>query len=200
MDVLGENAQEQFDLNMPAVPDRMTLYPVIPFFSTTHPEVPADSIDFPTGRWGNFYDSNTGELANGMLFKSKDHLKGSVQDYSVRFARREYQMVESKKNLWKVSCKYDAQTGCCWMLRAIFKSNMGLFKVTRYVGPHTCLMNEISVDHGNIEKSMIATHLLGMVRQDPSCDIKHVQQIVKDKFRFEVPYHKAWHALKAARE
>ncbi|KAL2237561.1 UNVERIFIED_CONTAM: hypothetical protein Sindi_0947800 [Sesamum indicum] len=96
MDVLGENAQEQFDLNMPAVPDRM-----------------------PYIRWGNFYDSNTGELANGMLFK---------------------------------------------------------------------------------RKGMIATHLLGMVHQDPSCDIKHVQQLVKDKFGFEVPYPKAWHALKAARE
>ncbi|KAL0376901.1 UNVERIFIED_CONTAM: hypothetical protein Scaly_0807700 [Sesamum calycinum] len=40
-----------------------------------HPEVPADSIDIPTGAWGNFYDSNTGELARGMVFKSKDHLK-----------------------------------------------------------------------------------------------------------------------------
>ncbi|KAL2237913.1 UNVERIFIED_CONTAM: hypothetical protein Sindi_0983000 [Sesamum indicum] len=39
-----------------------------------------------------------------------------------------------------------------------------------------------------------------MVLQDSSYDIKHVQQIVKDKFDFEVPYHKAWHALKAARE
>ncbi|KAL2237884.1 UNVERIFIED_CONTAM: hypothetical protein Sindi_0980100 [Sesamum indicum] len=102
MDVLGENAQEHFDLNMSVVPDRMNLYPVILFFNTTHQEVPADSIDIPTG--------------------------------------------------------------------------------------------------SNLRKSMIAIHLLGMVRQDPSCDTKHVQQIVKDKFDFEVPYHKAWHALKAARE
>ncbi|KAL0302338.1 UNVERIFIED_CONTAM: hypothetical protein Scaly_3035800 [Sesamum calycinum] len=35
-----------------------------------HPEVPADSIDIPTGAWGNFYDSNTGELAIGMVFKT----------------------------------------------------------------------------------------------------------------------------------
>ncbi|KAL2236636.1 UNVERIFIED_CONTAM: hypothetical protein Sindi_0855300, partial [Sesamum indicum] len=97
---------------------------------TTHPKVPADSIDIPTGKWGNFYDSNTGELANGMVFKSKDHLKASVQDYSIRFARGEYRVVESNKQLQKVACKYDEQTGCCWMLRAILKSNMGFFKVT----------------------------------------------------------------------
>ncbi|KAL0413984.1 UNVERIFIED_CONTAM: hypothetical protein Sradi_1600100 [Sesamum radiatum] len=44
-------------------------------------EIPADSIDVPTGNWGHFYDSNTGELALGMVFKSKDHLKASVQDF-----------------------------------------------------------------------------------------------------------------------
>ncbi|KAL0423085.1 UNVERIFIED_CONTAM: hypothetical protein Sradi_0843300 [Sesamum radiatum] len=47
---------------------------------------------------------------------------------------------------------------------------------------------------------MIATHLLGMVRQDPAYDIKYVQQNVKDRFGFDISYHKAWHALKAARE
>ncbi|KAL0416596.1 UNVERIFIED_CONTAM: hypothetical protein Slati_3491500 [Sesamum latifolium] len=163
-------------------------------------EIPADSIDVPTGNWGHFYDSNTGELSLGMVFKSKDHLKASIQDFSVRHARREYKVVESNPKLWKVCCKWDVETGCNWMLRGIFKSNMGLFKITRYAGLHTCLMNEISVDHGNLGKSMIATHLLGMVRQDPSYEIKNVRQTIKDKFGFEIPYHKAWQALKAARE
>ncbi|KAL0298241.1 UNVERIFIED_CONTAM: hypothetical protein Sangu_3152700 [Sesamum angustifolium] len=69
------------------------------------------------------------------------------EDFSVRFARREYRVVESKPKLWKVACKYDQQTGCSWMLRGIFQPNMGLFKITKYAGPHTCLMNEISVEH-----------------------------------------------------
>ncbi|KAL0435825.1 UNVERIFIED_CONTAM: hypothetical protein Sradi_0290400 [Sesamum radiatum] len=163
-------------------------------------EIPADSIDVPTGNWGHFYDSNTGELALGMVFKSKDHLKASVQDFSVRHARREYRVVESNPKLWKVCCKWDVETGCNWMLRGIFKSNMRLFKITRYAGPHTCLMNEFSVDHGNLGKSMIATHLMGMVREDPTFAIKNVRQTIKDKFGFEIPYHKAWQALKAARE
>ncbi|KAL0405443.1 UNVERIFIED_CONTAM: hypothetical protein Slati_3858200, partial [Sesamum latifolium] len=112
-------------------------------------EISADSIDVPTGNWGHFCDSNTGELALGMIFKSKDHLKASVQDFSVRFARQEYKVVESNPKLWK---------------------------------------------------SMIATHLLGMVRQDPSYEIKNIRQTIKDKFGFEIPYHKAWQALKTARE
>ncbi|KAL0373368.1 UNVERIFIED_CONTAM: hypothetical protein Sradi_3252500 [Sesamum radiatum] len=205
MDVLGNNADapttpvdENFDLNMPtgSVPP-YNLYPVPAFFRTTYPEISVDSIDVPTGNWGHFYDSNTGELALGMIFKSKDHLKASVQDFSVQHARREYRVVESNPKLWKVCCKWDVESGCNWMLRGIFKSNLRLFKITRYVGPHTCLMNEISVDHGNLGKSMIATHLMGMVREDPSFAIKNVRQTIKDKFEFEIPYHKAWQALKA---
>ncbi|KAK4404071.1 hypothetical protein Sango_0775700 [Sesamum angolense] len=109
IDVLGNNAngptnqrQDHFDLNMPVACEPTNLYSVIPFFEAMHPEVPADSIDIPTGAWGNFYDSNTGELTLGIVFKSKDHLKASVQNFSIRFARREYQVVESKPKLWKV--------------------------------------------------------------------------------------------------
>ncbi|KAL0361913.1 UNVERIFIED_CONTAM: hypothetical protein Sradi_3875800 [Sesamum radiatum] len=47
---------------------------------------------------------------------------------------------------------------------------------------------------------MIATHLLGMVRQDPVYDIKYVQQNVKDSPDFDISYYKVWHALKTARE
>ncbi|KAL0295318.1 UNVERIFIED_CONTAM: hypothetical protein Sangu_3201100 [Sesamum angustifolium] len=75
----------------------------------------------------------------------------------------------------------------------------GLIQNYQVAGPHTCLMTEISVEHGNLGKSMIATHL-GMVRQDPAYDIKFVQQNVKDRFGFEISYHKAWQSLKAARE
>ncbi|KAL0349370.1 UNVERIFIED_CONTAM: hypothetical protein Sangu_1164800 [Sesamum angustifolium] len=93
MDVLGNNAngptnqiQDHFDWNMHVASEPTNLYSVIPFFQATHPEVPIDSIDIPTGTWGNFYDSNTGELALGIVFKSKEHLKASVQDFSIRFA------------------------------------------------------------------------------------------------------------------
>ncbi|KAL0425926.1 UNVERIFIED_CONTAM: hypothetical protein Sradi_1127400 [Sesamum radiatum] len=85
IDVLGNTAsgprsqrQDQFDLNMPVSCEPTNLYSVIPFFEAMHPEVPADSIDIPTGAWGNFYNSNWG-ARKGMVFKSKDHLKASFR-------------------------------------------------------------------------------------------------------------------------
>ncbi|KAL0312508.1 UNVERIFIED_CONTAM: hypothetical protein Sradi_5650100 [Sesamum radiatum] len=64
MDVLGNNADApttpvdgNFDLNMPtgSVPP-YNLYPVPAFFRTTHPEIPADSIDVPTEYDCNSFD------------------------------------------------------------------------------------------------------------------------------------------------
>ncbi|KAL0379000.1 UNVERIFIED_CONTAM: hypothetical protein Sradi_3205500 [Sesamum radiatum] len=162
LDVLGSNGNESeshvqqgIDLNIPASLGPHSLLPAILFFCTTHPEVPVDSYDIPSGSWGHFYDSNSGELECGMIFKTKAHLIASVQDFSVRFARREYRVVESKLKLWKVACKYGGVTGCNWMLRGMFKAKMRLFKITNYAGPHTCLMNEISIDHRNMAREEV---------------------------------------------
>ncbi|KAL0348051.1 UNVERIFIED_CONTAM: hypothetical protein Sangu_1032900 [Sesamum angustifolium] len=97
IDVLGNTAsgprnqrQDHFDLNMPVACEPTNLYSVIPFFEAMHPEVPADSIDIPTGAWADWLQ------------------------------------LDAKRDI---------------------PANMGLFKITKYAGPHTCLMNEISVEH-----------------------------------------------------
>ncbi|KAL0344444.1 UNVERIFIED_CONTAM: hypothetical protein Sradi_4275700 [Sesamum radiatum] len=112
---------------------------------------------------------------------------GSVPPYNL------YPSFFKSKDHLKASVHFDMQDENTEWSKAI--QNYG-----RYAGPHTCLMNEVSVDHGNLGKSMIATHLMGMVREDPTFAIKNVRQTIKDKFGFEIPYHKAWQALKAARE
>ncbi|KAK6120358.1 hypothetical protein DH2020_045896 [Rehmannia glutinosa] len=61
-------------------------------------------------------------------------------------------------------------------------------------------MNEISIDHRNMCKNMIARLLVGSVQCDPGCAVKHAQQQVKEKYGWEISYHKAWHGLKRARE
>ncbi|KAL2253791.1 UNVERIFIED_CONTAM: hypothetical protein Sindi_0173800 [Sesamum indicum] len=93
LDVLESNSNESsshveegINLNKPASSSPLSLYLVIPFFSTPHPEVTVDSHDILSGNWGHFYDSNFGELECGMIFKGKAHLKASVQDFSMLFA------------------------------------------------------------------------------------------------------------------
>ncbi|KAL0453823.1 UNVERIFIED_CONTAM: hypothetical protein Slati_1360400 [Sesamum latifolium] len=61
-------------------------------------------------------------------------------------------------------------------------------------------MNEMSLEHGNLDRSYVATLLLGQVKYDPVYGIKNVIQTVKDQLGFDVSYAKAWYSLKMARE
>ncbi|KAI3465887.1 hypothetical protein Pfo_022550 [Paulownia fortunei] len=177
------------------------LYPSIPFISTTYPEIYADSIFISTGDCGKFYDSNKGVLDVGMIFKDKKHLISVVKDFSIRFARREYRVVESTPKLWKVVYKHSiTDMWRRWELRASLKANLGMFKITRYGGNHTCMIDRMSVDHHNLDKNYIATLLVGIIWDDPMCQIKYVMQFVKQKLGFEISYSKAWYSLKRTRE
>ncbi|KAL0452668.1 UNVERIFIED_CONTAM: hypothetical protein Slati_1244900 [Sesamum latifolium] len=61
-------------------------------------------------------------------------------------------------------------------------------------------MNEISLEHGNLDRSYVATLLLGQVKCDHVYRIKNVIQTVKDQLEFDISYAKAWYSLKMARE
>ncbi|KAL8523226.1 hypothetical protein ACS0TY_013266 [Phlomoides rotata] len=65
----------------------------VPFFSSLYEDVPIDSIDIPRGSL--IYDADDGVLKKGMIFKDKKHLQSVVKDYSVRYAKREYIVVQS---------------------------------------------------------------------------------------------------------
>ncbi|XP_073130798.1 uncharacterized protein [Henckelia pumila] len=136
-----------------------------------------------------------------MVFKDKKDLIASVKDYSVRVSRREYLVVESTRILWKIQCKNDSSTvRCRWGLRASFKEKTGYWKITRYGGPHTCISTNVGIYHHNLNSDMVAHTLLGIVRCDPSYEIKYIIESVKDKYGYQISYTKAWRSLKRAVE
>ncbi|XP_075473334.1 uncharacterized protein LOC142504342 [Primulina tabacum] len=178
-------------------PVGLPLYDVPQFFSTIYDEQCPDSVGIPSASNLRYYNADKGELCTNMIFKDKKHLIAAVKDFSVRVARREYQVVESTKTLWKVRCKNKySNTNCSWVLRASLKSKLGYFKITKYGGPHTCMSSQVGLDHHNLDKNMIAKTLAGIVRCDPSCEIKYVIQLVKDRYNYQISYGKAWYSLK----
>ncbi|KAL0327019.1 UNVERIFIED_CONTAM: hypothetical protein Sangu_1779900 [Sesamum angustifolium] len=186
-------------------PDRVdinpTFYRSIPFFQQTFPEIPADSVDVPNLRYAKFYNKSEGRLDKGMLFKTKEELMEAVQDHSIRHARREYYVTESSKTKWKVLCKHSTEEQWCrWEVRGGYKPKIRRWAITQYGGTHTCVLNNMSLAHGNINRAYIASLHLGHVKCNPSYGIKHVIQNVKDQTGYDVPYQKAWYSLKMARE
>ncbi|KAL0294514.1 UNVERIFIED_CONTAM: hypothetical protein Sangu_3215900 [Sesamum angustifolium] len=188
----------------PALPDlntQPTFYRSIPFFQQTFPEIPADSVDVPNLRYAKFYNKSEGRLDKGMLFKTKEELMEAVQDHSIRHARREYYVTESSKTKWKVLCKHSTEEQWCrWELRGAYKPKIRRWEITVYKGTHTCVLNNMSLAHGNINRAYIASLHLGHVKCNPSYGIKHIIQNVKDQTGYDVPYQKAWYSLKMARE
>ncbi|KAL0379614.1 UNVERIFIED_CONTAM: hypothetical protein Sangu_0025700 [Sesamum angustifolium] len=188
----------------PALPDlntQPTFYRSIPFFQQTFPEIPADSVDVPNLRYAKFYNKSEGRLDKGMLFKTKEKLMEAVQDHFIRHARREYYVTESSKTKWKVLCKHSTEEQWCrWELRGAYKPKIRRWKITVYKGTHTCVLNNMSLAHGNINRAYIASLHLGHVKCNPSYGIKHIIQNVKDQRGYDVPYQKTWYSLKMARE
>ncbi|KAL0347888.1 UNVERIFIED_CONTAM: hypothetical protein Scaly_1804800 [Sesamum calycinum] len=188
----------------PALPDRTTqpiFYRSIPFFEQTFPEIPADSVDVPNLRYAKFYNKFEGRLDKGMLFKTKEELMEAVQDHSIRHTRREYYVTENSKTKWKVLCKHSTEEQWCrWELRGGYKPKIRRWEITVYKGTHTCVLNNMPLSHGNINRAYIASLHLGYVKCNPSYGIKHVIQNVNDQTGYDVPYQKAWYSLKKARD
>ncbi|XP_012840692.1 PREDICTED: uncharacterized protein LOC105961007 [Erythranthe guttata] len=114
------------------------------FFAKAYPEIPADSIDVPIGPWAKTYDRSTGVLEVGMMFNSKNGLVCAVEDYSTRFAKREYRVVDNAPNSWKVVCKHGtADRPCRWWVRGLVKAHKLHFTITRYGGDHTCVVPNV---------------------------------------------------------
>ncbi|XP_075481183.1 uncharacterized protein LOC142521893 [Primulina tabacum] len=89
---------------------------------------------------------------------------------------------------------------CRWGLRASLKDKTGYLKIKNYGGPHTCISTSVGIDHKNLNSDMVAHTLLGVVRCDPSYEIKYIIEKVKDKYGYQSSYTKAWRSLKRAME
>ncbi|XP_011100188.2 uncharacterized protein LOC105178424 [Sesamum indicum] len=131
----------------------------------------------------------------------REALIEAVKERSLRYARREYWVPESSKTKWKVLCRHTTEAmRCRWELRGIYKPKMGRWTITKYGGDHTCILNQMSLEHGNLDRVYVASLLLGHVKCNPSYGIKHVIQTVKDHTGYDIAYQKAWYSLKMARE
>ncbi|KZV39040.1 hypothetical protein F511_38090 [Dorcoceras hygrometricum] len=97
----GRDGNDRFEYIGPSSPVQPSLYDVPEFFSTIYDEQCPDSIGVPSVSSLSYYNADRGEISTNMVFKDKKHLISAIKDFSVRVARREYEVVESMKTLWK---------------------------------------------------------------------------------------------------
>ncbi|KAL5159749.1 hypothetical protein HKD37_15G044012 [Glycine soja] len=161
--------------------------------SISHPdEEDICGLDMPT-------TFNVGqELYVGMDFDSKDAVKNALKQYVMK-VHQSFKVVETKSHKYIVCCPNNTEESPCpFYMRAILSKKTDAWKVTQWGGPHTCLNMTMTQDHEKLDSNLIATCVVGMIREDPSIKIYLIQERINSEFSYKVSYRKAWMAKQKA--
>ncbi|KAL5123902.1 hypothetical protein HKD37_02G004397 [Glycine soja] len=138
------------------------------------------------------------ELYVGMDFDSKDAVKSALKQYVMK-VYQSFKVVESKSNNYIICCmNKSANCPCSFYMRAILSKKTYSWKVTQWGGPHTCLNMTMTQDHEKLDLDLIATCVVGMIREDPSIKVSLIQERINSEFAYKVSYKKAWMAKQKA--
>ncbi|KAH1199416.1 hypothetical protein GmHk_18G052782 [Glycine max] len=125
------------------------------------------------------------ELYVGMEFDSKDAVKNAVKQYVMK-VHQSFKVVESKSNKYVVCClNKSAECPCPFYMRAILSKKTDTWKVTQWGGPHTCLNMIMTQDHEKLDSDLIATCVVGMIREDPSIKVSLIQERINSEFAYK---------------
>ncbi|KAH1249136.1 hypothetical protein GmHk_05G012564 [Glycine max] len=138
------------------------------------------------------------ELYVGMDFDSKDAVKNALKQYVMK-VHQSFKVVETKSHKYIVCCPNNTEESPCpFYMRAILSKKTDAWKVSQWGGPHTCLNMTMTQDHEKLDSNLIATCVVGMIREDPSIKISLIQERINNEFSYKVSYRKAWMAKQKA--
>ncbi|KAL5165164.1 hypothetical protein HKD37_18G050335 [Glycine soja] len=126
------------------------------------------------------------ELYVGMDFDSKDAVKNALKQYVMKM-HQSFKVVETKSHKYIVCCPNNIEESPCpFYMRAILSKKTDAWKVTQWGGPHTCLNMTMTQDHEKLDSNLIATCVVGMIREDPSIKISLTQERINSEFSYKV--------------
>ncbi|KAL5123151.1 hypothetical protein HKD37_02G003795 [Glycine soja] len=74
---------------------------------------------------------------------------------------------------------------CPFYMRAILSKKTDSWKVTQWGGPHTCPNMTMTQDHEKLDSDLIATCVVGMIREDPSIKVSLIQERINSEFAYK---------------
>ncbi|KAL5190441.1 hypothetical protein HKD37_04G009878 [Glycine soja] len=134
------------------------------------------------------------ELYVGMDFDSKDAVKNALKQYVMK-VHQSFKIVETKSHKYIVCCpNNNAESPCPFYMRTILSKKTDAWKVTQWGRPHICLNMTMTQDHEKLDSDLIATCVVGMIREDSSIKKILIQERINNEFSYKVSYRKAWMA------
>ncbi|KAK9998300.1 hypothetical protein SO802_017903 [Lithocarpus litseifolius] len=129
-------------------------------------------------------------LSKGLTFANKVEVKRTLTIYALKENKH---FVVSRSTKVKL-CAKCVDESCNWYVMAVMKPQLqGLWMVTMYVGPHTCIPIRLRNDGRMMDSNFIASDILKKLGEDHTTPIKHFRSMMELKYdRYKASYYKVW--------
>ena len=66
----------------------------------------------------------------------------------------------------------------------------GMFRITKYKGPHTCVNPCINQDHSQLDSSFVSEYIETLVKAEMTITVTAIQIVVAEQFGYQISYQK----------
>jgi len=134
-------------------------------------------------------DDEVLEVKKGIIFRDLPTLRRWLQEYSVKW-KRPFRVKHSYvQRRYTVVCD---KGNCNWRVCARKQKVMGKFKITKFVGPHTCAEEELEQRHRQLTSTLIAARLCSILKEQPNMKVNSIIALTEKLFHYKIKYGKAW--------
>ena len=124
-----------------------------------------------------------------LTFANKEAVKRALIIY-VANDNRNFIIQRSTKIKLCTAC---IDNNCKWYVRAFMKAKLnGLWMVTSYVDPHTCIPFGLRRDSKIMDYNFVASEIVKKLQQNHTARINELWEIIHTKYNHELSYYKVW--------
>ncbi|KAK9997676.1 hypothetical protein SO802_022362 [Lithocarpus litseifolius] len=130
-------------------------------------------------------------FAKGLIFANKEAVKRALTIYAAK-GNKNFITDRSTKSRLSVKCMDES---CQWYVRAVLKPELGLWMVTSYKGPHSCM----SLDGRMMDCNFLAAEFVPLLQKNHTATIFHLRDFITAKYyEHKLSYYKIWDAKQKA--
>ncbi|XP_023922078.2 uncharacterized protein LOC112033536 [Quercus suber] len=134
-------------------------------------------------------------FAKGLIFANKEAVKRALTIYAAKHNRNIITSRSTKSRL-AVKC---VDESCIWYVGTVEKPEYGLWMVTSYKGPHSCIPLTMALDGRMMDCNFLAAEFVPLLQEKHTATIYHLRDFIKGKYYgHKLSYYKIWDAKQQA--
>ncbi|KAL0001679.1 hypothetical protein SO802_015460 [Lithocarpus litseifolius] len=133
-------------------------------------------------------------FAKGLIFANKEAVKRALIIYAAK-GNKNFITDRSTKSRLSVKCMDES---CQWYVGAVLKPELGLWMVTSYKGPHSCMSLGMARDGRMMDCNFLAAEFVPLFQKKHTATIFHLGDFITAKYEHKLSYYKIWDAKQKA--